>query len=296
MNNLLGNIRDWGRGLWPRFRKFWWSDWFDPRKSFLMLPSFWGPFTLIVLLSLTAFLKVKIDENLVFDIGGSLTKWYQWYQVPIWIFALLIPVIGLFNANHKSEQTKAQMELTRSQNNFANYYKHLEEFSKLCRCLEQDKYYPGLKIDERNLHKFLFLEIRSGDPKIPKIVLERVQNISESADKLVKELEAAVVSSARLPINAHETHITHQMVMINARLTSYINFDYEVFSKKITSNNALKIIDLPLFHLIMMIRNQVDVMKKCMEFDPEFDPVIFDSLEEMRYAIARITCYKLDCD
>jgi len=123
-------VLKWFVGIWPRFKRFWFSDWFDPKHSFLSLPAFWGPFLFITLIALAAFLKVTVDDSLKFDITGDLMEWYKSFQVPIWTFALLIPVIGLFNANHKSEQAKESMRITGEQNRFSNYYKHIEEFKK----------------------------------------------------------------------------------------------------------------------------------------------------------------------
>jgi len=68
------------------------------------------------------------------------------FKIPIGILALGLSLIGLCGANHRSEQTRRQIERTakqidistqqiestKSQNNFSNYYKHVEEFAKSC--------------------------------------------------------------------------------------------------------------------------------------------------------------------
>ncbi|WP_311064063.1 hypothetical protein [Halomonas sp. DWK9] len=57
------------------------------------------------------------------------------FKLPLGILALLFPAIALVAASHRSEQTKRQIVISESQNNFANYYKHLEEFEKLVELL-----------------------------------------------------------------------------------------------------------------------------------------------------------------
>lgn len=111
-------------------KNFWRTRWFDPHESFLKLKSFWVPFVVIIVGFIFLCWKVSDTYLLEFSWNWDLQNMYEWFKIPLWELALLIPVLGLFNANHKSEQSKASMELTRSQNNFANYYKHLEEFEK----------------------------------------------------------------------------------------------------------------------------------------------------------------------
>lgn len=154
---------NWLLGILPRFKNFWFSDWFDPKKSYLTLPAFWGPFIIISLLAFVAFLKVTVDEGLKFDITGDLTEWYKWFQVPIWILSLLIPVIGLCNANHKSEQARESIRITGDQNRFANYYKHAEEFSKHCKVIEDQYKDAKLNIASRKLHAALYPDGKTKD-------------------------------------------------------------------------------------------------------------------------------------
>lgn len=125
-NNLNKKRKTW----LPIHKQNWIGDWFDPYESYLRLPSFWWPFTIIIIGVALASWKVISDQELEWGLDSRVEQWYEWFKIPLWVLALLIPVLGLLNANHKSEQTRAQMELTRSQNNFANYYKHLEEFEK----------------------------------------------------------------------------------------------------------------------------------------------------------------------
>jgi hypothetical protein len=109
--------------------------------------------------------KVIHDQELVWGLDSRVEQWYEWFKMPLWVLALLIPVLGLFNANHKSEQTRASMELTKAQNNFANYYKHLEEFSKYVGVVSKD-FDPYVKVQIKALHSKLFPLADGGDYKI----------------------------------------------------------------------------------------------------------------------------------
>lgn len=73
------------------------------------------------------------------------------FKVPAALLAIGFTLVGLCAANHRSEQTKKQIErtssqialtnnqitLTREQNIFANHYKHLEEFEKFLKILHE---------------------------------------------------------------------------------------------------------------------------------------------------------------
>lgn len=180
-------IESWAKGLWPRFKKFWFSDWFDPNQSFLRLPAFWGPVLVISLIAGVTYLKVIADQDLVFNPAGDIDQWYRWFQVPIWIFATLIPIVGLFNANHKSEQTKESMRLTGDQNRFANYYKHIEEFEKYIKSLNSTFGSETEIRARRTLHHYLYPRAREGDRYMDhEAMLDPVQIVQNLLDILME--------------------------------------------------------------------------------------------------------------
>jgi len=161
-NKVIELFKNWVKKLWPRVKIFWFTDWFNPHASFLSIPAFLGPLILITFVAGMTYLKVVSDQGLKFDLTGDIDQWYEWFQVPIWIFALLIPIIGLFNANHKSEQTKESLRVTGEQNRFANYYKHVEEFVKHCNHIQDHYKEFELKIIARKYHASLYLDARNG--------------------------------------------------------------------------------------------------------------------------------------
>lgn len=135
---------------------------FDPETSFLDL---WiVRITIVVLLAISIGLGVFIGKssNLAYkyDYTGF-NNLLEIYKVPLGLLALIIPVVALLAANHRSEQTKKQIEVTNSQNCFSNYYKHLEEFEKYYKLSESK--FPYLKeYDSRHIHSLMFPDSMKG--------------------------------------------------------------------------------------------------------------------------------------
>lgn len=167
------------RKTWlPIHKENWFGDWFDPHESYLRLPSFWWPFTIIIIGVALVSWKVIHDQDLVWGLDSRVEQWYEWFKIPLWVLALLIPVLGLFNANHKSEQARASMELTKAQNNFANYYKHLQEFESYMKANPTS--YKYLKnVNHRLLHSVIYekCEVGNYSPKTEILELALKQNL-----------------------------------------------------------------------------------------------------------------------
>lgn len=101
-------------------------------KSLFQLKRFWVSAFLILLVAFLSAIYIFCTSNLVYVSGyKGVNGFLEAYKVPLGILALLFPVIALVAASHRSEQTKKQIIISESQNNFANYYKHVEEFGKL---------------------------------------------------------------------------------------------------------------------------------------------------------------------
>ncbi len=189
------------RRIWLSVKSVWDRGWFEPHASFLTLKSFWAPFVVIVVVFVAMWIKVIVDEQLELGLDASLYEMYEWFKVPLWWLALLIPVLGLLNANHKSEQTRAQMELTRSQNNFANYYKHVEEFSEYLDLSSFSGSVDIKKIDSRRLHRLIFPQASEGIYKVALPALIDLWDVVESfvetcISSLRDELEYQQIRSA----------------------------------------------------------------------------------------------------
>lgn len=159
---------------WEFAKGVWRKNWFEPHSSFLTLKSFWVPFLIILTIFVFLLWRVNSDNHLVISTKWTVAEMYDWFKIPFWVLALMIPILGLFNANHKSEQARAAMELTKSQNNFANYYKHAEEFAKHCADIEKHYANGTIKILKRKLHQRLFPAAKDGDTRITGHFLDRI--------------------------------------------------------------------------------------------------------------------------
>lgn len=187
-------------------KAYWLGEWFDPHTSFLKLPSFWAPFLIII--AIFAFLcwKVSFDEHLVFSRSWTVQNMYDWFKIPFWVLALLIPVVGLFNANHKSEQAKAAMELTKSQNNFANYYKHMEEFSKYIDSIIGQEAAPTNFANYRPLHSLIFPLAHKSDYSVSKLTEQYIEEFLDNFIAITKELNGRSAGEVLEGLSLLEMH------------------------------------------------------------------------------------------
>ncbi|NIL19670.1 hypothetical protein [Pseudomonas sp. AN3A02] len=152
---------------------------FDPATSFFELtPVRIVAFTISMMAVISTFFIVK-DPAL--ELTLSLThegfnNFITIFKFPIGLLALLIPIGAVFVANHRSEQTKAQMKLTEYQikaaqnnNNFTNYFKHIEEFEKHLNQYQDQEISFSEKMNDivflypRGLHKKAFPNVKSGN-------------------------------------------------------------------------------------------------------------------------------------
>lgn len=205
-NNLNKKRKTW----LPIHKENWFGDWFDPHESYLRLPSFWWPFTIIMIGVVLVSWKVIDDQELVWGLDSRVEQWYEWFKIPLWVLALLIPVLGLFNANHKSEQTRASMELTKAQNNFANYYKHLEEFSKYVGIVSKD-FDPYVKVSVKALHSKLFpladqgdYQIAFGDGSVLHAAYEMVRRTIKDIQRIDRECSVAALVEPGAGVLRHQ--------------------------------------------------------------------------------------------
>ena len=170
---------------------------FDPGTSFFELNVVRGTASAIFALSIISAIMIMLDSSLKLTFNPSYEGFNNLltiFKFPIGLAAILIPVVAVFVANHRSEQTKAQMRLTQSQialsesqlnaahsnNNFINYFKHIDEFEKsLIKHQEQDVALEDKAeaIEFRNprrLHKKAFPNVKSGNFKVDQHFAEEV--------------------------------------------------------------------------------------------------------------------------
>lgn len=117
-----------------------------PHITFLKLKAVvYVIFTILVLAFIVTLTIVCLTSGLKFNFSSEgWNSGLDIFKVPLGLLAASIPLIALLAANHRSVQSKAQMELTQSQiqlsqsqiqltqtNNYiTDYYKHVDEFQK----------------------------------------------------------------------------------------------------------------------------------------------------------------------
>lgn len=119
---------------------------FDPNKSFLELPIVinTAAFMFAVSVLIALIILVNLPNKTLLLTYEGFNNLLVILRTPLSITALLIPIIAIYAANHRSAQTKKQMELTNNQisislnqvkiatdnNTFTNRFKHADEFDK----------------------------------------------------------------------------------------------------------------------------------------------------------------------
>ncbi|QNH05393.1 hypothetical protein HNQ27_22420 [Pseudomonas sp. B11D7D] len=204
---------------------------FDPNKSFIELPiAIW---TTAIFLAIAALITATIVANS--DLNFAPThEGFNYaanaFKFPLGILATLIPIIALLAANHKSEQTKEQMRLASTNNNFTNYFKHLSEFESYIEKHQEDKSIIIKSI--RNLHKLSFPYaklgnyqasnslIKKSEETIEKIIhgIEELKNQRELFDKTSKSLE-----SSKSSLFGKEKEILDRIRQLNTNLSEEKN-------------------------------------------------------------------------
>lgn len=169
---------------------------FSPEKSLFSLPIVrWCA-------GVSAFIAVGISVIIAFNLteypidfsGDGFNKFAEFYKVPAAFLAIGFTLVGLCAANHRSEQTKRQIErtakqidltttqiglttkqieITKVQNNFSNYYKHIEEFGKFCDIQAQDEF---LIKSKRQLYRSIYPNSINGDLTTSIKFIENIKN------------------------------------------------------------------------------------------------------------------------
>jgi hypothetical protein len=102
-------------------------------KTLVEEPIFWVSILLPILSSITFCVFIAKYNSLVlsFDLDG-LNTFLDYMKIPIGIASLSFPFSAIVIANHRSKLTVTQINELQSTNRVSNYYKHREEFYRLC--------------------------------------------------------------------------------------------------------------------------------------------------------------------
>jgi hypothetical protein len=157
---------------------------FDARKNFFDLKVVQITFYFFTSTSLICFFFILLNSNLEWDLSYvGFNKFIEIYKVPIALLALNIPFIAILGAFHKSEQTRVQIKASEGQNIFANYYKHLEEFTKHVDNYSSDE---NFKCDVRRLHKLFYPDSSRGDYELSDYCIKKIRVLVSSARFRIK--------------------------------------------------------------------------------------------------------------
>tara|TARA_R100000687_G_scaffold53601_2_gene42554 strand:- start:9387 stop:10328 length:942 start_codon:yes stop_codon:yes gene_type:complete len=136
---------------------------FNPNASFLHLGVVWLPVILLILISIISSGIIIYNTPLAIDLSSDgFNEFVSVLRFPLGILTLIIPIVALLAANHRSEQTKEQIRVTGIQNNLQNYYKHLEEFAKY---LEKERISSEIA-GSRYIHKMIYPNAQFGNYEI----------------------------------------------------------------------------------------------------------------------------------
>ena len=162
------------------------DDLFSHKKGFFELPIVrWTGFLIATSASLIA---VIITVNGNYQNCGSaecFNFFIQQYKLPLGVLTLAIPIAALYAAQHRSILTIAQIAEAKKQNDFVNYYKHLEEFKTH---INQMNFQNDIN-NYRSTHNILFSAATEGNYQISdntqKVIILKLSNLY----KIFKELE-----------------------------------------------------------------------------------------------------------
>lgn len=135
---------------------------------------------LAILIASFSELSIALPNKANIDFG------IEFFKVPILIASLVFPLGAVAIANHRSEQNAATMALQRSQNNFANYWLHLEKFTE-----EVDKVgRRGFFLSIRELHDNLFPNANVGDITLNHEFIDKYLQYLDIVSKKLKEIKS----------------------------------------------------------------------------------------------------------
>lgn len=212
-------------------------------KSLFQLTSFrlalWAP----ILLAFITVTYIYFTSDLTFQKGfKGLNSAWEIFKIPLAIFSLIFPSIALVTANHRSIQSKKQIELTQKnielstkQNSFKNYYdsiydfeKYLDSFTLKKHLIYRNKRALYRRFFPKNTPKTVEMVINGKVLSEIKAYYQRV--VDDALENLITVIEKDDISSKNVLINLYK----------NLRGNWLINYGLEA-NIELKDNNALYI-------------------------------------------------------
>lgn len=182
---------------------------FHPEKSLFELRIVRRTLYVTGIVAIVVALLIAINTKLVFSFTDTgFNEAVKMFQVPLGIIAIGFTLIGIYGANHRSEQTRRQIErnaeqiriateqmsITEGQNKFSNFYKHVEEFTKYCQSHGDKKIYAN----PRKLYSKIFAESRNGKFSVSEEFYDNIVTFMESFVRYADLLDNASTYSMGL--------------------------------------------------------------------------------------------------
>jgi hypothetical protein len=245
---------------------------FDPTTSFFELKIVRMTVLIIFLLSILSAVIIYKDPALKLTLKPSyegFNNLLNIFKFPIGLLATLIPIIAVFVANHRSEQTKAQMLLTQTQinlsesqlktaysnNNFVNYFKHIDEFEKsLTKHQEQDVAFGDKAgtiefINPRRLHKEAFPNVKSGNLKVNQTFAEEIE---KDISHLI-EVASGLKTHQNIPETMYNLHHAYNQIAQKYHIKQFSSIIINGVEPE--PPNPLKTLVYPIGHLSRALLN-----------------------------------------
>ncbi|WP_341205977.1 hypothetical protein [uncultured Psychrosphaera sp.] len=149
-------------------------DWFDPETSFFDLKIVQCTFVVIIVLVFAVTFSIYYFGN--YELDGSadgFNLFIKDFAFPIGLLSLLIAIIALFAAQHRSKLTIRQIEESKRSNNFSIYVKHYELFRDY---IEEQEHKVNIE-HIKTFHLQLFINIKKGSDRIEEETQNNLYNI-----------------------------------------------------------------------------------------------------------------------
>lgn len=208
------------------------NRWFEfcPNRSFFELKILWATILFVLLIAAVPLILITVGSNLEWNFSyEGFNQAITIFKVPLGITALLIPLVAILAANHRSVQNKEAMRLAQAQNTFANYYKHREEFIKHCSAIEKTYESSKIKIRSIGIHEKLFSNAKSGDFNADSTFIASHKEIIETIINRIREHREAFRKTQKNEQQGNLTQENNQTAIclkINAeKLKKYIQIN-----------------------------------------------------------------------
>ena len=228
---------------------------------------------------------------------------FELFKAPVAVAGFALPLLGLIGLNHRSEQTKKQIEEARVQNDFANYYKHKEEFLKYVETIKTDKCLVTANM--MRSHNTLFPKSRRRDFNVSQKQIQRVDRFINSFVKSVPLL---------FDQDKHESALSN-LNKVKGMVTEGFNFSYssavEVHTKLGDNDPWRDGTSLPLHEFIYQFVDMVRHVHILFKFDPDYrcsarmfalfqtewlevEEIDFDKPEGSEVQVYKQLCYEIE--